>query len=770
LKLYLKFINTTSSNYLKLLSLFILIICTVSIASAQKASVRGTVIDKETGEGIIYALVKLKNTNFAAQTDANGFFSLAQIPIGNYTLTTTYIGYDTTSVEISLIENDIQTQNLVLQRRRISISNIIINAQKQEKKTETNISITKISTRDINRIPGIGGSPDLAQYLQIIPGVIFTGDQGGELYIRGGTPIQTKMLLDGMTLYNPFHSIGLFSVYETDIIKNVNVLTGAFNAQYGGRLSAVVDVQIRDGNKKHFAGKIAVNPFQSKIILEGPLKKLDETSGSSITYILTGKTSYLDKSSKLFYSNIDTNGLPYNYTDIYGKLSINGGNGSKVSFFGFNYTDNVNFTNVSDFGWKSFGGGSNFVVVPSGANTLISGSLTFSDYEISLQEADGRPRTSGINGFDLITDLTYFFNNAELKYGINIGGYKTKFDFYNSVGNQISQDQNTTELSVFTIYKHTSKKFVIEPSLRIHVYASLPAISMEPRFGIKWNISDNFRFKAATGFYSQNFISAKSDRDVVNLFTGFLTAPDGQLEKLNGEDAQTNLQKSFHVVAGFEYDVNDYIDINIEPYYKVFNQLINLNRNKLFPTDPDFQIETGRAYGIDLLIKYDYKRFYFYAGYSFGFVKRDNGLQVYPPHYDRRHNTNVVGSYTWGKNKSWEFSARWNLGSGFPFTKIQGNFEYLTFDEGINTNYLSDNGELGTVYDAKLNTGRLPYYHRLDLSLKKVFTLSERSKLEIVASAINIYNRENIFYFDSIRKTRVNQLPLLPSLGVSLTF
>ncbi|MGB3075845.1 MAG: hypothetical protein WBB36_11020, partial [Chitinophagales bacterium] len=149
---------------------------------------------------------------------------------------------------------------------------------------------------------------------------------------------------------------------------------------------------------------------------------------------------------------------------------------------------------------------------------------------------------------------------------------------------------------------------------------------------------------------------------------------------------------------------------------------------------------------------------------------RDNGEQVYPPHFDRRHNLNIVASYTWGKDKSWEVDVRFNFGSGFPFTLTQGFYEQVNFLDGINTNYTTQNGNLGIVYDDSLNTGRLPYYHRVDLAVKKKIQISENSMLELNASIINVYNRENIFYFDRVSYQRVNQLPILPSVGASLTF
>jgi hypothetical protein len=547
-------------------------------------------------------------------------------------------------------------------------------------------------------------------------------------------------------------------------------LPGGFSAEYGDRLSAVLDVRTRDGNKKQFAGKVGVNPFLSKVILEGPLKKLDD-NGASVSYLFTAKTSYLDKSSKVFYNYIDTGGLPYSFTDLYGKVSLNSSSGSKLSFFGFNFRDKVNYQFVSNFDWKSFGFGTNFVIVPTGSKVLIGGTISYSDYEIVLTEADQQPRTSGINGFDLNIDFTYFVPHGDVKYGFDIGGFRTELQFFNSLGLKIEQNNNTTELSGFVVYKHIfNEKLVLEPSFRVQYYASLPAFSPEPRISLKYNASDVLRFKAAAGIYSQNFISTKSDQDVVNLFTGFLTAPDDQLFGTDGEPVQNNLQRAYQTVIGVEFDANKNLELTLEPYFKYFSQLINITRSKVFPTDPDFEVETGKAYGIDLLAKYDYKNFYLWIAYSLGFVTRDNGEQIYPPHFDRRHNLNVVRTYTWGKDRSWEVDARFNFGSGFPFTLTQGFYEQLNFLDGINTHYETQNGNLGIVYDDSLNTGRLPNYFRMDIAAKKRIQISQRSELELTASLINVFNRENIFYFDRVRYERVNQLPILPSIGASLSF
>ncbi len=635
------------------------------------------------------------------------------------------------------------------------------------------ISTVKLTPKQIQKIPAVGGEADIVQYLQVVPGIVFSGDQGGQLYVRGGSPIQTKVMLDGVTVYNPFHSIGFFSVFETDLIRNVDVYTGGFDAQYGGRISAVIDITTKDGNKKRHAGKLTATPFLSKVTLEGPIKKLEEDSDAgSISYVLNTKYSYLDQSSKLFYSYIDTTGLPFSFLDIYGKLSFNAKNGSKLNFYGYNYTDDVIYLNQSAFSWDAIGFGGSFVVIPPQSKTLINGYFAYSDYGISLTEGDSKPRTSDIGGFNIGVNFSYFFkNNQQIKYGFDVGGFSTELKFFNVFNTIIEQKENTTEIASYFKYRsNINEKFVFEPSLRMSFYPSLSTFAPEPRLGLKYNITSKFRIKASGGLFTQNFISTKSDRDIVNLFTGFVSGPEGQLETPDGGQSRNNLQTAAHAIAGFELDLKNKVSFNVEGYYKRFGQLINFNRTKLQLSDPDFVIENGNAYGFDFLAKYDKKRWFIWGVYSLAFTDRFDGEQTYNPHYDRRHNFNFVSSYTFGKDLDWETSFRWNYGSGFPFTKTQGFYEQVNLDDGISTDVINQNGTLGILYDDELNTGRLPDYHRLDGSVKKKFYLSDISVIEVIASVTNVYNRENIFFFDRVRYERVNQLPILPSIGASWTF
>ncbi len=772
--------------------LLMLLCACCSLAAMAQADVRGFVYDQASGEPVMFANVFLEGTTMGASTDVEGLYSIAQVPTGEYTLVATTVGYDTAKVAIMVPKSGIVSQKMFLNKQDVMLNAFDVTGTKTEQVTQVRTGAVKITPKQINKLPAIGGEPDLAQYLQVLPGVVFTGDQGGQLYIRGGSPIQTKVLMDGMTIYNPFHSVGLFSVFETDLIRNVDVLTGGFNAEYGGRISAAIDVTTRDGNKKKMAGKVGANTFLAKAILEGPIVKLKEDENSlSASYVFTAKTSYLNQSSKFLYPYIengvatetDENGnlvevLPYSFTDLYGKLSFNLGNGSKINFSGYRNTDFAKFQGQSEYAWDAWGMGTKFVMVPGQSKMIIDGFFSYSTYNIELTEADAKPRYSEIGGFNGGVNFSYFLPSGDVKYGIELSGFGTKFEFFTPLGFKTDENQNTTEIGGFFKYKVevADQKFLFEPSVRINYYASLPQFTFEPRLGMKYNVSPSFRIKASGGQYTQNFISTKSDRDVVNLFTGFLSAPEGQLYTIEGDRTSNNLQTATHAIFGIEYDITRGLSLNAETYFKRFGQLINVNRQKLFPDDPDYIVEQGDAYGVDLLLKYDRKNWFVWGVYSLSYANRTqfndrlNIVETYPPHFDRRHNMNFLGSYKFGKGNTWETSIRWNMGSGFPFTKTQGFYEQLDFTDGIDVDYVTQNGNLGVIYSDELNGGRLPYYHRMDFSMKKTWGVGAFGKLEASASLTNVYNRENIFYFDRIRYDRVNQLPILPSFGVNFSF
>jgi len=426
-------------------------------------------------------------------------------------------------------------------------------------------------------------------------------------------------------------------------------------------------------------------------------------------------------------------------------------------------------------------------VIPSSSPVLIEGNFDYSSYKINVAEPDMSPQSSGVNGFNMGLTFTYFMGKNEIKYGLDIAATKTSLDLFNSVNREINQSNNSTEMDGFLKTKLISSngKLVVEPGVRLQYYASLPQFSFEPRLGVKYNVTKTFRLKAAAGIYTQNLISSTSQLEVVDLFYGFLSSPQNLQSTFTSQNGKvsnvtSNLQKADHLVFGFEYDFLKHFTLNVEAYEKFFNEILELNPYKLYDNSPtnnsipdylkdDFLVETGTAKGFDFLLKYEYKHLSVWTVYSYGKVLLWDGQISYPPNFDRTNSVNLVLSYDFGKDLDWEVGARWNYGSGFPFTQNQGFYESLNLNNNLNANVNTANGSLGVLYGQE-NGARLPDYNRLDLSIKKKFVLSVNSTLDVGAGVTNAYDRQNIFYFDRITYQRVNQLPIMPTMNVDWTF
>lgn len=762
--------------------LLLLNLCFFNLLSvvAQDATFKGFVYDDSNGEPVSYAIIQLQGTSFGTLTEKNGSFVISKIPKGNYKVKITFFGYDSLVTDLEL-QGGIVSKRYLLSPSKVALEAIEVTAAEQRVITETRTSVISISPKEMKRMPSIGGTPDLAQYLQVLPGVISTGDQGGQLYIRGGTPIQNMVLLDGMLLSNAFHSIGLFSVFDNDIISSADVYTGGFGAEFGGRISSVMDIQTKDGNRKRTSGKVDASTFGAKLFLEGPIVKLKDDRKVSLSYLVSAKGSYLQQSSKALYKYANEDGLPYNYWDVYGKLSLASQNGSKLNIFGFNFDDKVDYTKIATYKWQNWGIGANFLINPGKIPMNIEGTLSYSDYGIKLDDKlDTHRDSSSLSGFNANLKFSYYFKNSVLNIGAEMLGYHTSYSFYSTPYNKVGNDDYTSDLGIFIKYKYNyHNKLLIEPGFRLQAYTSLGAASPEPRLSIKYNITSKLRLKFAGGLYSQNYVAATSDRDVVNLFYGFLSSPEDLPKSFDGKEINNALQKAQHLVLGFEMDLIPHTTINIEGYFKNFSQLISLNRYKMYDDNEfyaekpelqrkDYIFEKGKAYGGDITIKFEYKNLYVWFVYSLGWTNRYDGVLTYSPHYDRRHNINLVASYACGKRQSWQFDLRWNFGSGFPYTQNQGYYpQYIP--TGIGDDYVTANENLDFLL-GDLNAARLPAYHRLDFNIKKRFFIGEHNILELNAGATNIYNYKNIFYINRISNQIIYQLPILYSFGLNWTF
>jgi hypothetical protein len=745
------------------------------LAVAQNAVIKGFTYDESTGETLPYCTIQLMGTSFGALSDVSGAFLINKIPAGTYTVKVSQLGYIDLLDTVVLSGNTTLTKRYSISPNSQTLDAVQIVGENTRKEQETRTSVISVTPKDMSKMPAIGGQPDFAQYLQVLPGIISTGDQGGQLYVRGGTPVQNMLLMDGVILFNPFHSIGIFSVFDMDIMSSADVYTGGFGAEFGGRISSVMDIKTRDGNKKRLAGKVDINNIGGQLLVEGPLLKLKDDRKTSISFILSGKGSYLQQSSKFFYPYVKSeDGLPYNFWDLYGKVTLATRNGTRWNIFGFNYDDRVRYSSVANYGWNNWGIGSNFLIVPGDAPTTIEGSLAYSKYSSELQDANYDPRRSSMDGFTFDLGFNYYLGNSLLKVGIDVVGYNTNYEYYTIYHAQRIIEDHTTDLSIFAKYKYNFRnKLLIEPGFRLQYYYSLGEVSPEPRLAIKYNILKNLRLKLAAGMYSQNLVSITSDRDVVSLFNGFLSSPlesDLLPSTLINDDKEMKgrLQKSQHAILGLEYDPINPLSINLEGYFKNFSQLISANRYKMMDSDNEFIWEKGQAYGGDISVKYEQKGVYIWFVYSLGWVKRTDGKITYNPHFDRRHNINLVASYSFGKRRSWEINCRWNFGTGFPFTQTQAYYPH--YDPAyLNDDYVSANEDVYFLL-GEFNQARLPSYHRLDLGVKKKFHIGPRHTIELYFSMTNLYNYKNVFYVNRTTNDIVYQLPFLYYFGMTWRF
>lgn len=764
-----------SCNAARLLLALFLVAAFALSALAQTGEIRGFVYNQKTGEPVIYTPVFLKGTGFGVITDVNGYYSLTKIPAGTYSLTSTSLGYDTASEYVEVVADKVQTRKLYIQESVKEVGEVEIEGRRSTYRRENtvNASLTQITPREIKILPSVGGEPDILQYIQTVPGVVSTGDQGGQVFIRGGTLAQNLTLLDGMVLYNPFHSIGLYSVFDNDLLKSADFYTAGFNAEYGGRASSVIDVKTIDGNKNRNQVNVSLGPIASKVNANGPLYKNDKIS---LTYLVSGRTSYLDQSGDIFYkyAQKSSSNLNFSFLDLYGKVTLGTENGSKLSVFGFNFSDKADLGFPNSFDWKNTGAGASFLLL-AGNSSVLTGNFSVSNYEINISQEEVSGRNSGVDAFNGGIDLTYYINKSELKYGLGVIGNNT---FYNSrtlTGANYGLTKNNLEFFGYAKYRINTNRLILDPGFRAHYYASIGYLSWEPRMGAKFVVTPEIRLKAAAGMYSQNLISTRSDRDIVNLFNGYVSSPDQVYRDNNAEDQEKNpIQLSRHLVVGVEFEPIKNVEIDIEPYLKYFPVFININSLRTSQRSPEFISESSLAKGIDVTVRYDRQPYYVQLTYSLARVTRQFEAITYAPVFDRRHNVNLLVSWFPIKNqRDFELDVRFNLGSGLPFTQTQALYEDIPFYGGLEQDYVNTNGDLGIYFGTlnDFNKGRLPYYHRLDVGVKKQFKIGKNGRLELSAGVTNAYNRKNVFYIDRINLgNRVNQLPILPYLTANLSF
>jgi len=735
----------------------------VSPQTGNERTISGFVTDSSNGETLIGAVVRISGTKLGAVTNKNGYFVLRNIPSGKHTLTCAYVGYRTREIIVDVQTGD-ATMTFVLSPQDIQATDITIEVNKEDEQKEIKISSVDLSSAQIEQMPSIGES-DLFRALQYLPGILTSSEISSGLYIRGGTPDQNLILLDGSTIYNPNHLFGFFSTFNTDAIKDVELIKGGFPAEYGGRLSSVINVTNRDGNQNNFKGQASLGLIDSRLTLESPL------GNGSI--LVSGRRTYADLILALLPKD-PTNPLPdYYFYDLTGKITQNFGQNDKVFISAYGGADNLLYnTGALDFGmnWGNGAGAARW--------THIFSDKIFSDLNVTASKYNsgfnGNEGGSNFSVFNSIQDITakgsveyYATDEHTFKFGFETSRYTYMYQQnYLGSGDSASSSPNDSSNVVVTDWAvsfYAQDAWQITPllsmqfGLRSNWTRQSSAFTWDPRFSLRYILSDIVTLKASWGIYHQYLhLAARPDFE---FFSVWLPT-----------DSTVPAEEAIQYIFGVETHPLDGWDFNIDLYYK---PLINVAEFKPYvysgtTVNQIFSIGTGKAYGAEFFLQKKMGPFTGWIGYTLSWVTEqysdiNNGIS-FPPPYDRRNDIDVILS--WRINSRWRVGAAWTFTTGQPYTAATSEYSIALPGQTISSEYTLPGAE-----DAL----RLPPNHRLDASAAyqtTIFGLASTFNLNI----FNVYDYREIWfrYYDTSKNptqvTDVLLLPIIPTFSLEVKF
>lgn len=727
-------------------------------------SISGFIKNSDDLETIIGASVYIKNTNKGAYSDKKGYYFVNGLESGTYTIEVTYIGFKKYESEIELYDD--KRLDIKLEPSSVLSDEVVVTSERDNDKRNIKISKVDIPMTQLKEIR-IGGEADVFRALQYLPGVLTSSRVSNGLYIRGGSPDQNLVLVDGATVYNPSHLFGFLSTFNADAIKDVELIKGGFNSEFGGRLSAVVNLTQRDGNGEEYRGLFNVGVLSSKLSFEGPLG-----NGS---FYLGGRRTYFELVKMFITPPPDEPPIPdYNFYDINTKIVQNFGKNDKVSFTGFFTRDNLS---VDQFGLDiGLGLGNSTGAIKWDhifkSNLISTAILSYSEYDNLIE--------GNISGNDFLTkntitdysfkyDLEWFTSDKWTnKFGTEVKklefAYKQDFtgndneslpDSLNNFPNFTIPDFHTS-LYAQSNY-NISDLVAVQGGLRLNHWYFINQINYDPRLAFLWQAQDNIKFKVAWGIYHQN-LKLATQPDIA-IFDTWL-----------GTDTTLNVARSEHYIFSIETKPYEGYDFNFDIYYKTLENINELNR---YAT----QIKTGRdalyegigeAFGFELFLQKKYGKFGGWIGYGFGFINAQydsiNGGEWFRPRYDRRHDFKVVLQYT--INESWNVGTNFTYQTGQPFTQqVARGQSFLPGDEY---------GRGKTVPAPRYNL-RLPDSHFLNINATWSFKLFKLDS-KLIFDIYNIYNRRDVWFrqyrtVDEVTTVEdVKLLPIIPSISWEVQF
>ncbi len=691
----------------------------------------------------------------AAVSNKDGVFVIPRLRSGTYIVAFTHVSYDTRADTVSLVTGELISIEVELQPSNFELGEIEVNDNRVGGAAAIRAGLQTIKPADMDLIPSPDVSGDLASVLNSLPGVVSTGDQGGQLYIRGGEPSQNLVLIDGILLYQPFHLVGFYSAFSSDIIASADIYAGGFGAKYGGRLSSVIDITARNGNLKRFESQISMSPFVVGAQIEGPLNDL-----KTFSYLISARHSVVEDVAAKYVGEE----IPYRFNDIFAKIYGAARKNGRVSLSGIRTYDrgivgkDVGVTPLSEIRYKNEGASLRYLYLPGSIPVLAEFLITASRLNTSLGPEIKPERESTTSRLDLSANVTSYSTFGAIEWGLFARTLQLRSDLGGAFQEMVYSEEYVTEAGLYGGPHFKLKNGMsVHPSIRVHSFPSKNRVFVEPRFRFQWE-RESDAISAAAGFYHQEIVGVNDRRDATSIFTAWSATPSGQVPR------------AFHAMTGYSKTLSPALTASAEVYFKDMKNLFIAEWTAFPRLTTRLQLADGRVYGLDVRTEVRLKNFYGYVNYGLSSVQygaKQPSLQLwfgtetfkFRPAHDRRHQVNVVGTTSFRKMK---FSARWQFGSGLPFNRAQGFDGFVLMDSDVDV--FTEPGNRRVIYERPFN-GILPTYHRLDVSIDRSFKVG-RSDFTVQLSAINTYNRANIFYLDVFTLRRADQFPFIPSLGV----
>ncbi|MDX2249479.1 MAG: TonB-dependent receptor [Bacteroidia bacterium] len=738
--------------------------------SAQK-TLSGYVRDAQSGEILVGAIVAVPQLKTGTYTNNYGFYSLT-LKADSAIIRVDYPGYNSQFLTLILDQN--QSIHFSLTEKEISLDEVVITEQKARENVEkATMGAIDINVSEIEMLPFIAGEKDLLKGIQLLPGVQSGGEASAGYYVRGGGADQNLILMDEAIVYNPFHMAGYLSIFNTDAIRNVTLYKGSYPANFGGRLSSILDIGMKEGNMKEFHGEGGIGLISSKITLEGPIAK-DRAS-----FMVSARRFYWDLLIRPFLPPGQK--LGYNFHDFNAKINYKISDKDRLFISGYYGRDNLytesktpSDTSLTRMDWGNitFTARWNHLFGPK---LFSNTSFIYSNYDYKVIQAYGRDATvlfSGIKDVNGKIDFDYYPNpRHRIKFGLNY-----IYHTFTPSSTRIQTAQtDTLQVQGRSRFVHESAAYIndeiaitdrfgINAGLRAPLYVSgqTTYYGLEPRLTLKYTLGPNQSIKA--GYTLMNQYVHLVSSSVISLPFDIWT-PSSEVVK-----PQVAHQGALGYFRNF---LNDRYETSVELYYKRMSNQIDYREGANFffrdDIEPELVFGKGWAYGGEFYIRKRSGRLTGWIGYTLSWSWRQfddlNLGRPYPAKYDRRHDLSVVAVYKF--NEKWSFSSTFVYGSGHWLTVPSGRL------------FVPVNGWTNSFswYDdfSGRNGYRLQSYHRLDLGLRYVVKKPKYTYAWHI-DIYNSYNRRNPFFvyqdfvFDSRANARqfvtrqVSLLPMIPSL------